>query len=245
MSWFSDITKSISRPIKKAIHNPVAKAALTAGSVATGGLLAPVALSVSSAGLAHNVATHGPVKGLRKSASEELSAKDPRETAKVANKLLPKELRKSVDATQLVEIGMSAVPGGSKALDALDATKKALSGRPSDIVKAAASGIELSGGLKLEHGAAVQSAINKLPKGIKNKVAAAANAVGATHKAVENRIKSQAMTAQQNGILGYFIAMGGRGRKVAGKWRFAPNGAKGFLLTADGRVRVGSFGRVV
>lgn len=244
MSWFSDITKAVSRPIKKAIHNPVAKAALTAGTVATGGLLAPVALGVSSAGLAHNVASHGPVKGLRKSASEELSAKDPREVAKVANKLLPKQIRKHADAVQLVEVGMSAVPGGSKALNALDSAKKALSGRPSDIVKAAASGLELSGGAKLEHGAAVQSAINKLPKGLKTKVAAAANAVGATHQSVQNRIKSQAAAAQRKGILGYFISLTG-GRKVAGNWRHSPYGAKGFLLSADGRVRFGTFGKVV
>jgi hypothetical protein len=243
MSWFSDITKAVSRPIKKAIHNPVAKGALAVGTVATGGLLAPVALGVSSAGLAHNVATHGAAKGLKKSASEELSAKDPREAARVANKLLPSKLRKNVDAVKLVETAMRAVPGGSNALDNLDAAKRALSGRPEDIVKAAAAGINLSGGGKLEHEAAIQSAINKLPFGVKSKVAAAANAVTKTHEAVQNRIKSQAMAMQRTGVLGYFIRMSD-GKKIRGNWRFSPTGAKGFLLTADGHVRVGSFGRV-
>lgn len=243
MSWFSDVTKSVSRAAKSVVHSPVTKGIASVGAVATGGLLAPVALGLQSAALADNVAQHGITKGLKRTASEQLVAKDPREVTKAAMKLLPKMVHDNVPLEMLVNTAVETLPGAKKALDANTALTKALnSGKPADIVRAAAAGVELEGGQKLEHVAGVQAAMNKLPKGARKAVASASNAVTKLHRAAQGRVKTDAVKKQVTGMVGLLIPLDGKGMKVKGRWKFGP-GVRGFLLTSDGHVRVGSFSR--
>ena len=260
MGFFDDIGKAISRPIKSVaktvsrpvkkvargvIHNPVAKAGLGVATVATGGMLAPLAMAVSTAGVVDNVTKHGVVAGLKRTASEELATKDPRVTSRAAIGFLPKKLKDKIPVQKLVTAGLSAVPGGKQGLDAIDAAQKALkSGKPSDIVSAAASGLELTGGMKLEHNTAIQSAINRLPKGAKGVVAAAANAVTKLHDATQGKLRTLTAQEQSKGVVGWLIPFGSKGQKLKGRYHLKAGGTKGFLLGANGRIQVGSFARM-
>lgn len=239
----------LKKAVRSVVHNPVTRNVADVSAVATGGLLAPVALGLKSAALADNVVKHGPIKGLRKTASQELATKDPREVARATRKLLPKMVRDEVPADVLDRVvgsAVGAIPGGRAALDASRALRKALdTGKPEDIAAAAAAGLDLEGGQKLEHKAALDSLLKKLPADKRKVAAAGANAVTKLHKAAQGRIKKDAKVKQASGMRGLLIPFlaGRQSRGIKGKWRYGGN-VKGFLLMADGTVRVGNFERV-
>lgn len=274
MSIFDDIGRAISRPIKHAardVYNsdvakgvsravkhtgaainksPVAMGVLTAATVASGGVLAPLALGVSAAGLIDNVSKHGPVEGLRQTASEEMANKNPNGLLAAAMKQVPDSVKNS-NIQKMIGDAVKSIPKGKISYADIQkaqrfAMKDIMSGKdPKAVIQAAAKGLALAGGEALEHASMVQSAMNKLPSAVRRDVANALNATTKLHDAVQRRIRAQAETVQRTGLFGYLIPIGGKkGAKYQGKWQFKAGGVRGLLLTADGRIRLGYFAKV-